>query len=92
MSNPILIGQAEHLPEPEPAKIDLRRLQMAIEKHLEKIEAILGPDYALTLIASNRRREDTSADILLTLAERPLVQRAIDRWMPEGKPVPNHRE
>jgi hypothetical protein len=61
----------------------LRLLQLAIEVHLEKIEKILGPNYTLTLIATHDGEGGKKdADLLLTLADRESVLRAIDRLFP----------
>jgi hypothetical protein len=63
--------------------IDLNKLQIAIEIHLEKIEKILGPHYRLTLIANhdgNAGLQD--ADIVLTMSDRDRIIKAIDKFIP----------
>jgi hypothetical protein len=64
--------------------MNLHHLQIAIEGQLEQIEKILGPNYKLTLIATHNGAHDLKdADLLLTMADRPAIMRAIDRFLPE---------
>jgi hypothetical protein len=66
--------------------VNLDELQAAIEIHLEKIEKILGPNYKLTLIASHNGAHDLKdADIVLTMADRAAILKAVDRFLPERK-------
>lgn len=55
-------------------------LQRALESQLEKIEAILGPQYRLTLVANYQGDKD--ADIVLTMSTRERILVAIDRFLP----------
>lgn len=65
--------------------MNLHLLQTAIEFNLEKIEAILGPNYKLTLIATHNGANDLKdADILLTMADRKSIMRAVDKFLPEN--------
>ena len=65
--------------------MNLHLLQTAIESNLEKIEKILGPNYKLTLIATHNGAHDLkAADILLTMADRQSIMRAVDKLLPEN--------
>lgn len=65
--------------------MNLDHLQTAIEIHLEKIEKILGPNYKLTLIASHNGAGDLkNADLVLTMADRAAVMKAVNRLLPEN--------
>lgn len=62
----------------------LDQLQLELEYHLEKMEKILGPNYKLTLIASHNGAHDLKdADIVLTIADRDAIMKAINRFFPE---------
>lgn len=58
----------------------LELLQRALETQLENIEAILGPQYRLTLVANYQGDKD--ADIVLTMSTRERILSAIDRFLP----------
>jgi hypothetical protein len=63
--------------------IDTKKLQIAIELHLENIEHILGPHYKLTLIANHDGHGGLNdADIVLTMSERDKIIKAIDKFLP----------
>jgi len=65
--------------------MNLDHLQTLIEIHLEKIEKILGPNYKLTLIASHNGAGDLKdADLVLTMADRAAVMKALNRFLPEN--------
>lgn len=65
--------------------MNLQLLQAAIESNLEEIEKILGPNYKLTLIASHNGAHDLKdADILLTMADRTAIMKAVDHFLPEN--------
>ena len=65
--------------------MNLDHLQTAIEIHLEKIEKIMGPNYKLTLIASHNGAGDLKdADLVLTMADRAAVMKAVNRFLPEN--------
>lgn len=64
--------------------MDLQLIQLEIESHLESIEKILGPNYKLTLIATHNGSNGLKdADILLTMAKREEILRAVDKFLPD---------
>jgi hypothetical protein len=65
---------------PEARRRRLELLQRALETQLEKIEAILGPQYRLTLVANYQGDKD--ADLVLTMSTRERILAAIDRFLP----------
>ena len=69
--------------------MNLHLLQSAIESNLEKVEKILGPNYRLTLIATHDGENNLKdADILLTMADRKSIMRAVDRFLPDSTKPP----
>lgn len=63
--------------------MDKRKLQLAIESHLENIEKILGPHYKLTLVANHDGHGGLNdADIVLTMSDRGSIIKAIDKFLP----------
>lgn len=63
--------------------MNLNHLQTIIEAKLEEIEKILGANYKLTLIASHNGNGGLKdADLLLTMANREIVMRAVDKFLP----------
>lgn len=70
-------GSVELLPTPR----NLIPLQLAIEKHLKKIEELLGPNYNLTLLAKYHGPLK-DADILLSLDTVENMRAVIERFFP----------
>lgn len=55
-------------------------LQLEIERHLERIEKLLGENYVLTLIARHKTMPpDKNADILVSMDEPEKARAVIDR-------------
>ena len=63
-------------------------LQRAIEGALRSIEKIMGPNFKLTLIATYRGpKQLNDADLVMTLATREEIMRALNRHLPERAEV-----
>jgi hypothetical protein len=75
---------AQHSLREATGSVNLIALQLAIEKNLERIEKVLGPDYRLTLIAKYHGPLK-DADILLTMDTRENMLAVIDRYYPPNK-------
>lgn len=66
-------------------KVNLDEIQTAIEYKLSAIEKILGPNYKLTLIASHNGNGGLKdADLVLTMASRADIDRALNKHLPQG--------
>lgn len=63
--------------------MNLQLVQQEVETHLERIEKVLGPNYKLTLVATHDGTNGLKdADLLLTMAKREEIMRAVDRFLP----------
>ena len=63
-------------------------LQRRIESALRPIEQIMGPNFKLTLIATYRGpKQLNDADLVMTLATREEIMRALNRHLPERAEV-----
>ena len=63
------------------SKVNLMLTQAAIERHLEDIEKVIGPNYTLALVCK-AKPECGDADILMTMLSRDDIMKVIDRHMP----------